>query len=116
MIPEAWSKPNAKAMVQKFSYQKRRRSGAMPKLEALRILEAKLAAIEQEHRAECPENEDMREQIDARAEARALATVFDFLKDCKISHTDSLFRILERYLRKQRLGRAAPRDRVDRVK
>jgi predicted house-cleaning NTP pyrophosphatase (Maf/HAM1 superfamily) len=75
------------------------------KLEALRILETKLAAVEQVHGAE--DNGDMREQIDATAEAKALAAVFDFLKDCKVRHTDSLLRILERYLRKPKLGRAA---------
>ena len=71
----------------------------MHKLEALRILEVKLAAIEQEHRAELADSEGAREQIDAKAEARMLAAVFDFLRDCKISHTASLLRILERYLR-----------------
>ena len=71
----------------------------MHKLEALQILKTKLAAIEQEHHAECADNEQARESIDAKAEARALAAVFDFLRDCKISHTDSLLRILERYLR-----------------
>ena len=70
----------------------------MHKLEALQVLKAKLAAIEQEHHAECADNEQAREPIDAKAEARALAAVFDFLRDCKISHTESLHRILERYL------------------
>jgi hypothetical protein len=65
----------------------------------LQTLKTKLAAIEQEHHAECADNEQARESIDAKAEARALAAVFDFLRDCKISHTDSLLRILERYLR-----------------
>jgi hypothetical protein len=69
----------------------------MHKLEALQILKTKLAAIEQEHHAECADNEQARESIDAKAEARALAAVF--LRDCKISHTDSLLRIFERYLR-----------------
>jgi hypothetical protein len=73
----------------------------MHKLEALQVLKAKLAAIEQEHHAECADNEQAREPIDAKAEARALAAVFDFLRDCKISHTDSLLRILERYLRQK---------------
>jgi hypothetical protein len=71
----------------------------MHNLEAMRILKTKLAAIEQEHQAECADNEEARELIDAKAEARTLATVFDFLRDCKISHTGSLLRILERYLR-----------------
>jgi hypothetical protein len=70
----------------------------MHKLEALRILEVKLAAIEQEHRAELADSEGAREPIDAKAEARSLARVFDFLRDCKI-HTASLLRVLERYLR-----------------
>jgi hypothetical protein len=67
--------------------------------ERLRALEAKLAIIEQDYHAELAKNEGDRELIDAKAEARALAAVFDFLRDCKISHTDSLLRILERYLR-----------------
>lgn len=73
----------------------------MHRLEALRILEAKLAAIEEEHQAECAENEDSR-PIDAKAEARALAAVFDFLNNCKIAPTDSLLRIFKRYLRPSR--------------
>jgi len=71
----------------------------MKERERLRTLEAKLAVIEQDCHAELAENEGDREPIDAKAEARALAAVFDFLRDCKISHTDSLLRILERYLR-----------------
>jgi hypothetical protein len=42
----------------------------MHKLEALRILEIKLAAIEQEHRTELADSEGAREPIDAKAEAR----------------------------------------------
>ena len=83
----------------------------MHKLEAIKVLEAKLAAIEREHHAEFAGDEDMRDQTDAKAEARALAAVFDFLKDCKISHRDSLLRILERYLRRKSTagrGRDAP--------
>jgi hypothetical protein len=83
----------------------------MHKLEAIKILEVKLAAIEQEHHAEFAGNEDMMDQADAKAEAKALAAVFDFLKDCKISHRDSLLRILERYLRRKPTagrGRDAP--------
>ena len=83
----------------------------MHKLEAIKILETKLAAIEREHHAEFAGDEDMRDQTDAKAEARALAAVFDFLKDCKISHRDSLLRILERYLRRKSTagrGRDAP--------
>ena len=71
----------------------------MHKLEAIKVLETRLAAIEQEHHAEFAGDEDMRDQAAAKAEAKALGAVFDFLKDCKISHRDSLLRILERYLR-----------------
>ena len=83
----------------------------MHKLEAIKILETKLAAIEQEHYVEFAGNEDMMDQADAKAEAKALAAVFDFLKDCKIPHGDSLLRILERYLRRKSTagrGRDAP--------
>ena len=76
----------------------------MHKLEAIKILETKLAAIEQEHHAEFAGNDDMMDQADAKAEAKALAAVFDFLKDCKISQGDSLLRILERYLRRKSSG------------
>jgi hypothetical protein len=74
----------------------------MHRLETLRILEAKLAAIEEEHHAELAENEDLREAIDAKAEAQALAAVFDFLKNCKIAPSNSLLRIFKRYLRPSR--------------
>jgi hypothetical protein len=73
--------------------------GVMKKLEALRILETRLATLEQEHQAELARDEDTPEEIDSRAEAKSLASVFEFLRDCKISHRDSLLRILERYLR-----------------
>jgi hypothetical protein len=43
----------------------------MHKLEAIKILEAKLAAIEREHRAEFASDEDMRDQADSTAEAKA---------------------------------------------
>ena len=66
--------------------------------DALRILQAKLAAIEQEHQAELEENEGLREPIDAKAEARALTAVLDFLQNCKIAPGDSLLRIFRRYL------------------
>jgi hypothetical protein len=72
---------------------------AMHKLEA-RFLEARLAAIEREHHDEVASEETMSE-ADARAEAKALAAVYDFLKKCKISHRQSLIRILERYLRRK---------------
>ena len=78
-----------------------RRSGLMHKLEALEVLKTKLAAIGQEHHAEYVDNEEARKPIDTKAEARTLAAVFDFLRDCKISYTDSLVRILERYLRQK---------------
>jgi hypothetical protein len=70
----------------------------MDRLEALRILEAKLGAIEEEHHTEIAGHEELREPINAKAEARALGAVFDFLKDCKIAPTDSLLRIFRRYL------------------
>jgi hypothetical protein len=76
----------------------------MHKLGAIKILEIELAAIEQEHHAELAGNEDMRDQADAKAEVKALAAVFEFLRDCKISHRDSLLRILERYLRRKSSG------------
>ena len=89
----------------------------MHKLEAIKILEAKLAAIEQEHHVEFVGNEDMRDQADAKAEVKALAAVFDFLKDCKISHGDSLLRILERYLRrKSTVGRERDAPATQRAK
>ena len=81
-----------------------RRADLMHKLEALEVLKTKLATIEQEHHADCADNEEAREPIDSKAEARALAAVFDFLRDCKISHTDSLVRILERYLRQKSIA------------
>jgi hypothetical protein len=41
-------------------------------------------------------DEDVQTIIDARAEAQALAALFDFLKDCKIEPTNSLLRIFKR--------------------
>ena len=76
----------------------------MQKIEAFKILMAKLAAIECEHRFE---TEGTREEIDGRAEAKTLAAILDFLTDSKISHRASLLRILERYLRKPREGDTA---------
>jgi hypothetical protein len=73
---------------------------AMHKIEAIKFLEARLAAIEQEHNDELA-SEDTRSEADARAEAKALAALYDFLKECKISHRQSLLRILERYLRRK---------------
>ena len=72
----------------------------MHKLEAIKFLEARLAGIEQEHNEELA-SEDTRSEADARAEAKALAAVYDFLKECKISHRQSLLRILDRYLRRR---------------
>jgi hypothetical protein len=74
----------------------------MQRLEALRILEAKLAAIEADRIAEAAESEYVREAIDAKAEAQALAAIFDFLKNCKITPSNSLLRIFKRYLRPSR--------------
>jgi hypothetical protein len=71
----------------------------MQRLEALRLLEAKLATIEQDREAELTQNDGLREEADARAEARALGAVFDFLENCKIVPTDSLLRLFKRYLR-----------------
>lgn len=71
----------------------------MRKQDALKILEAKLAEIEQEHDRELAGQEGPREPIDAKAEARALTVVFDFLQNCKIAPTESLLRVFGRYLR-----------------
>jgi hypothetical protein len=78
----------------------------MHKLEAIKFLEARLADIEREHYDELA-SEDTRNEADARAEAKALAAVYDFLKDCKISHRQSLLRILERYVRRKVEHRSA---------
>ena len=72
----------------------------MRKVEVIKFLEARLAAIEREHSEEIA-SEDTRAEANARAEARTLSTVYDSLKDCKISHRQSLLRILERYLRRR---------------
>ena len=63
----------------------------MRKQDVIKFLEARLAAIEREHYDELV-SEDTRSEADARAEARTLAAVYDFLKDCKISHRQSLLR------------------------
>ena len=52
----------------------------MKERERLRTLEAKLAVIEQDCHAELAENEGDREPIDAKAEERALAAVFDLFE------------------------------------
>ena len=67
--------------------------------DALEILSAKLAAVEQEHQSELETNADLRDLIDARAEARALTAVLDFLQNCKIVPSESLLRLFRRYLR-----------------
>jgi hypothetical protein len=74
----------------------------MRKEDALKILAAKLAEIEQEHESELAGNEDRREPIDAKAEARALTAVFDFLQNCKVAPTESLLRMFRGYLRAAR--------------
>lgn len=71
----------------------------MQKLEALRLLEVKLTAIEQDHETELEAKEDLRDEIDARAEARALTAVLDFLENCKVKPSASLLRLFRRYLR-----------------
>ena len=72
----------------------------MRKLEAIKFLEARLADIERDHYDELA-SEGTRSEADARAEAKALAAVYDFLKDCKIAYRQSLLRMLERYLRRK---------------
>jgi hypothetical protein len=71
----------------------------MQRLEALRLLEAKLATIEQDRETELTQNDGLPEEVDARAEARALGAVFDFLENCKVAPTGSLLRLFKRYLR-----------------
>ena len=71
----------------------------MRKEDALKILQAKLAEIEQEHESELAGREELREPVDAKAEARALSAVFDYLQNCKIAPTESLLRVFRRYLR-----------------
>ena len=70
----------------------------MRKEDALKILQAKLAEIEQDHDLELEGEEEPREPIDAKAEARALTAIFDFLQNCKIAPTESLLRVFRRYL------------------
>ena len=78
----------------------------MRKLETINFLEARLADIEREHYDELA-SEDTRSEADTRAEAKALAAAYDFLKDCKILHRQSLLRIVERYLRRKVEHRSA---------
>jgi hypothetical protein len=75
------------------------RGAAMRKEDALKILQAKLAEIEQEHDSELAESEGLREPVDTKAEARALSAVFDYLQNCKLTPTESLLRVFRRYLR-----------------
>jgi hypothetical protein len=71
----------------------------MRKEDALKILAGKLAEIEQEHDQELEGNDALRAPIDAKAEARALTALFDFLQICKIAPTESLLRVFRGYLR-----------------
>ncbi len=80
----------------------------MRRPEAVQILQAKLADIEEEHQAELAAS-DLRELIDAKAEARALTAVFDFLQNCKIAPSESLLRIFRRYLRSSSYARTSAR-------
>ena len=75
------------------------RGAVMRKEDALKILQAKLAEIEQEHDSELAESDGVRETVDAKAEARALGAVFDYLQNCKLTPTASLLRVFRRYLR-----------------
>lgn len=70
----------------------------MQKSEALRLLEVKLAAIEQDRETELDAGREPREEIDARAEARALTAILDFLENCKLKPSPSLLRLFRRYL------------------
>ncbi len=71
----------------------------MQKPEALRLLEIKLAAIEQDHATEIEINAASHDEADTRAEARALTAILDFLENCKIKPSASLLRVFRRYLR-----------------
>ena len=86
----------------------------MQRLEALRLLEAKLATIEQDREAELTQNDGLREEVDTRAEARALGAMFDFLEHCKITPTASLLRLFKRYLRAAKGEERAEPRRVSR--
>ena len=82
----------------------------MQKPEASRLLEIKLAAIEQDRETELEADESLRDEADARAEARALTAVLDFLENCKVKPSASLLRLFRRYLRgaKRRTPLAEP--------
>lgn len=71
----------------------------MQKLEALRLLEVKLAAIEQDRETELETGVSLRDEADARAEARALTAILDFLENFKVKPSASLLRLFRRYLR-----------------
>ena len=75
------------------------RGAAMRKEDALKILQAKLVEIEQEHDSELAESEGPREPVDAKSEARALSAVFDYFQNCKLTPTESLLRVFMGYLR-----------------
>jgi hypothetical protein len=71
----------------------------MQKLEALRLLEVKLAAIEQDRETELEAGAALGDEVDARAEARALTAILDFLENFKVKPSASLLRLFRRYLR-----------------
>ena len=75
--------------------------------EALRILEIKLATIEQDYQAELVGHEERRAELEARAEARALGAILDFLENCKIRPGASLLRLFRRYLQGDRAKASA---------
>ena len=84
----------------------------MHKLEALRILETKLKSVEEERQAELADNENLRDPIDAKAEARALSAIFEYLKSCKIAPSNSLLRIFKRYLPREARIRSHPNNSI----
>jgi hypothetical protein len=76
----------------------------MHRLEALQILKAKLAAIDEEYNSEFAENEDARERSDAKAEARALAAVLDFCRTTKLLTPIHCFAFLDAICARDRGG------------
>ena len=80
----------------------------MQKLEALRLLEVKLAAIEQDRDTELETGGSARDEVDARAEARALTAILDFMENCKVKPSASLLRLFRRYLRGAKHDRPLP--------
>ncbi len=89
--------------------------GVMRKEDALKILQAKLVEIEQEHDSELA-GEALPETVDAKAEARALGAVFDYLQNCKLTPTESLIRVFRRYLRGPKARTPAEEGRAPRSK